>query len=227
MTFDMQRALAEAPRDRGVAWRFVREFAAYWGRPLRAGDGFGVEEVGAAGRRLGVGLPAALCEAYVLFGRRRDLTGNHDTFLTPEELYVADGTLVYRVANQDRACWGVPVADLGDADPATVRRPDTSPVARWEPHEPSLSVALLAMVMSEVLMLEDGLSDHAESPDAVPELERLYDELPAVGQDFRWFSGPDALVRVAGGGAWIDVRGRTPEALDAVREAVPGPWAGG
>lgn len=223
--FDMGEGLAGALRDRDLAWDFVRDFAAFWGRPLEPGDGCGPDELAAAERRLGVPLPAALREAYLLFGRRSDLTSNHDTLLAPDQLYVSDGALVYRVENQGCAFWGVLLADLERADPGTVIRADLADKSqeRWEPWEPSLSSAGVSMVMSELLQLDDGLTDHASFDDPDLDLAEMFQELPRVGPELRWFSGPDVLLREVDG-CFLDVRGRTEEALDAVRETLGTDW---
>ncbi|MEY9967556.1 hypothetical protein ABIA33_005627 [Streptacidiphilus sp. MAP12-16] len=67
-------------------------------------------------------LSRPVCQAYLFLGRRTDLTSNHDRLLMPDELYVADGALVYRVENQGAASWGVLLEDLGDDDLGTVMR---------------------------------------------------------------------------------------------------------
>ena len=56
---------------------------------------------------------------YALFGRRADLTSNHDTLRAPAELYVdeAGEALVIRDANQGAARWGILLADLSHDDP--------------------------------------------------------------------------------------------------------------
>jgi hypothetical protein len=230
VVFDMHDGLIRALRGRSEAWDFLRGFAAHWARPLGPQDGWNAEAVAEAEHRLGVALPAALREAYLLFGRRADLTSNHDTLLGPDELYVSDGALVYQVENQGCAFWGVALEDLARADPGTLIRPDLADKTRerWEPWEPSLSTACVAMVMSETVLAEDGFTDHGEVADdefALTEVELLR-QLPGVGRELRWFSGPDVLVREVEGGI-LDVRARTEEALDAVREAIPADWLDG
>ncbi|MGX1543669.1 SMI1/KNR4 family protein [Streptomyces adustus] len=223
--FDMHRGLTGALRDRNLAWDFLKEFAAYWGRPLRPGDGYAAEGLAAAEQRLGTALPTALREAYLLFGRRTDLTSNHDTLLGPDALYVQDGALVYRAENQGAAFWGVLLTDLGQDDPATVMRLDLADKSqeRWEPWEPSLSSACVSMVMSELVQLDDGFTDHAELDGEELGQGDPFRELPRVGRELRWFSGPDVLLREVDD--WfLDVRARTKEALDAVREAIPADW---
>ncbi|MCX4679338.1 SMI1/KNR4 family protein [Streptomyces sp. NBC_01433] len=51
-------------------------------------DGWGETDLVAAEERLGIQLPSALREAYLLFGHRHDLTSNHGVLLSPSELYV-------------------------------------------------------------------------------------------------------------------------------------------
>lgn len=222
--FDIRTAMAESVRSRAGAWALVRGFAAYWGEPLGPDDGFADAELDAAERRLGLRLPAALREAYRLFGRRADLTSNHDVLLTPDELYVLDGALVYRAENQGCAHWGVLLDDVEREDPPTVIRPDLADKSRerWEPWEERLSTAAAVMAMTEKLLEDDELTDFVDSPDELPDGFR---ELPALGRGCRWYRGPDVLVSVVED-AWMTARARTPEALEALYEAVPGDWLG-
>jgi hypothetical protein len=53
-------------------------FAGSWRSPLTERDGCGEDELAAAERRLGLRLPAAVREAYALFGKWPDLTSNQD-----------------------------------------------------------------------------------------------------------------------------------------------------
>ncbi|WP_207232390.1 hypothetical protein [Micromonospora kangleipakensis] len=117
---------------------------------------------------MALALPAALREGYALLGGRPDLTSNQDTLPPPDELYVDDGALVFRVENQACAFWGVPLAELGRADPPTAMRPDLADKSaeRWEPWLPTVSMSLVEVVLSESLAGEDGLSDHRDGEDA-------------------------------------------------------------
>lgn len=76
--FDVSRAVGSGLGDRQRVWGFIAEFAAAWARPLSPGDGYSEDVLWAVGERLGVRLPAALREAYLLFGRRSDLTAQQD-----------------------------------------------------------------------------------------------------------------------------------------------------
>ncbi|MEU3565525.1 SMI1/KNR4 family protein [Kitasatospora sp. NPDC006786] len=222
--FDIPAAMAESVRSRAGAWALVRGFAAYWGEPLGPADGFTDEELDAAELRLGLRLPVALREAYRLFGRRADLTSSQDVLLTPDELHVLDGALVYRAENQGCAHWGVPLDALDREDPPTVGRLDLADKSqeRWEPWEERFSTAAAAMAMTEKLLEEHELTDFLELEDELP--DGLV-ELPALGRNFRWYQGPEVLVGVAEE-AWVAARARTPQALDALYGVLPGEWLG-
>ncbi|WBP90608.1 SMI1/KNR4 family protein [Kitasatospora cathayae] len=213
--FDMPAAMAETLRGREGAWALVRGFAAHWGEPLTPDDGFTDAELDAAEQRLGLRLPVALREAYRLFGRRADLTSCQDVLLTPDELYVLDGALVYRVENQACARWGVLLDDLAQEDPPTVERLDLADKSqeRWEPWEERFSTAAAVMAMSEKLMEDDGLSLFFEPDEELP--DGLV-ELPALGRGCRWFAGPEGLVLLVAADDYAFARARTEQALDAL-----------
>lgn len=225
---DMTAGMHAAIRSRAEAWSFLADFAAYWRAPLQAGDGYDAATLDAAERRLGLRLPAALREAYLLLGHRDDLCRNQDRLLRPDELQVYEGALVYHAENQGAAHWGILLDDLGAEDPATVVRPDLADKSaeQWEPWTGRLSVALVELIMSETALYDgDGLSDGADLPDDTLE---MFAPLPALvpeetGYGSAWFLGDDVLAHV-NDGVWLTVRARSADALDAVRDAVPGDW---
>jgi hypothetical protein len=163
----------------------------------------------------------------MLLGRRDDLCRNQDRLLRPDELHFHEGALVYHAENQGVARWGILLDDIAAEDPATVIRTDLAdkPAERWEPWTQRLSLALVELVMSETALYEDdGLSDGTDLPgtDALA----AFDLMPAVLPErfgSAWFIGDDVLLHVQEG-CWLTARGRTPEALDALRHAIPGDW---
>lgn len=222
-------------------WRTIAAIARDWAEPLREGDGTAEAkvdaELDAAEARLGHTLPAALREAYRLLGHRPDLTSNQDQLLAPDELRLDGdrGVLVYRVENQAGAYWGIRVTDLELADPPVLLRSD---LARprpedWEPWLDRVSTAFVEIVLSETFMRHDDLTDFsdgfAEDEPTREVLDREYTRLPLpeypLGQDegCRWYVGGGVLLR-ADPGNLLNVRARTPEALDALRDRFPGAW---
>ncbi|MEU6678792.1 SMI1/KNR4 family protein [Streptomyces sp. NPDC046853] len=234
--FDMVRALTAGVAGRAGARDFVRGFAAHWTTPLAEGDGWSEGELAAAEARLGLRLPQALREAYALCGRRRDLTGNHDVLLAPDELYVdgAREALVFRQENQGAASWGILLADLGADDPAVFIRADLADKSaeKWECWLERTSLAFVEIVLAEALHSPEELSDFLDDLDAdgIDVLEQHCTRLPLpdypLGEGepgIRWYAATDVLLR-ADGGEVLYARARTGEALDRVRDLIPGDW---
>ncbi|MFB0632413.1 SMI1/KNR4 family protein [Streptomyces sp. AB3(2024)] len=236
--FELASSLARGVENRNGAWSFVQGFAAHWAGALESGDGWAEADLVAAEKRLGVPLPTALREAYLLFGRRRDLTGNHDVLLGPAELYVddADQALVFRHENQGAASWGILLDNLRDDDPAVVIRPDLADkgAERWEEWLERLSLCFVEIVLSESLHADEGLCDFLDpDDDSIALLEENAARLPfpacPIGEEdhaIRWFLGRDVLLRDDDGTA-ILARGRTAEDLDRFRDLIPGDWLNG
>ncbi|MGW3356868.1 SMI1/KNR4 family protein [Streptomyces bungoensis] len=231
--FDLAASLARGVEDRNGAWAFVQDFAAHWvGAALGRDDGWTEADLDAAEQRLGLRLPRALREAYALFGRRRDLTSNHDVLLGPAQLYVDDAkeALVFRHENQGAASWGVLLSSLQDDDPAVLFRLDLADKSaeRWEDWLERLSLCCVEIILSESLHAGEELCDFLDPDDgslALLEANSVRLPFPAypVGEETRWFLSRDVLLRHDDGAAVL-ARGRTAEDLDRVRSLIPGDW---
>lgn len=231
--FDLAASLARGVEGRSGAWTFIQGFAAHWvGAALGSNDGWTEADLDAAEERLGVQLPTALREAYLLFGRRHDLTGTHDVLLGPAELYVDDAkeALVFRHENQGAASWGILLSSLQDDAPAVLIRLDLADKSaeRWEDWLERLSLCFVEIIFSESLQADEELCDFLDPDgDSLELLERSSVRLPfpayPIGEETRWFLGQDVLLRDDDGAA-ILARGRTAEDLDRVRVLIPGDW---
>ncbi|TDE16962.1 SMI1/KNR4 family protein [Actinomadura sp. 6K520] len=239
-SFDLVRDLPSALRDRTAAWAYIRGFAATWRTPLAPGDGTPDADLTAAEANLGVHLPAALREAYALFGRRADLHSNMHSLLSPAEFYVDDRkeALVFREENQGAASWGVLLSDLDKAeldktdldkaDPPVRMRTDLGDkeAERWEGWLAAFSVSCIEIVLSEALQADEPVCDHGDFED-FDELDRRFTRLPfpsypegEEGETF--YTAPGLLLCDAGG--WLSVRARDEETLDRFREDFPADW---
>ncbi|MEU6882480.1 SMI1/KNR4 family protein [Streptomyces sp. NPDC046712] len=232
--FDLVESLRRGVEGhRSAAWTFIQNFAAHWvGGVVENGDGWTADDLIAAEERLGLRLPAALREAYLLFGRREDLTSNHDVLLSPAELYVdeAKEALVFRHENQGVASWGLLLDNLEEDDPAVFIRLDLADKSaeRWEEWLDRLSLCFVEIVLSESLQADEELCDFLDPDDeSIELLETNSVRLPfptyPIGEETRWFLAQDVLLRDDAGAA-ILARGRTAKDLDRVRELIPGNW---
>lgn len=229
--FEALEAVCSQEGDRDRAWDFVRAFTAAFGRAVLEGDGVADSRLYAVEERLGAAIPQALREAYLLFGQRIDLTAAQDRFVAPEHLEVdANGVLIFRVENQHCAWWGIPAGAVNSDDPPVLVNVGDG----WVPYSDRLTLALVEMVLSETMFSADERAgDNRELDDvAYAVLIEEFDRLPLPdfpfwagmdGSSIRWFAGPDVLLR-DDGGSWLWVHGRTPEALQKVRERLPGDW---
>jgi len=233
--FDAGEALGGGLGDRSQAWDFIRDFAAEWTTPLGPGDGVSRDAWRAAEDHAGVELPAALREAYLLFGRRPDLTSRQDRLIPPHQLGLDESgrVVVFRVENQGCAEWGMAVADLASADPPVCIRDRDG--GDWEPFLDRVSVACAEMVLSEVVIGRGHLGDMCDLPGGLIAMaESAYAQLALPeyrlwadrGITVRWFSAPGKLLRMDGRGprCWLLAAGQTLADLDAIRAAIPGPW---
>ena len=217
------------PGDRTAAWHLAELIAADWSaRPLTPDDGYPETDLEAAETTLGHPLPAALREALHLFGRRDDLTRNQDPLATPEDLDIHEGALIFRDENQGVCSWGVLLEDLGQEDPPTYFRADLADKSKeeWIPWTDKLSLALVEALMAETVLAdtEDDLGVSQDLGDQTPE-EAGLTALPRIQPAWyqtTWYVGDDLLAHAADG-AWITIRARTSEALNAYTGASASP----
>lgn len=232
--FEVIQKFPAAMAGRAGAWDFIGGFAATWRSPLADGDGWSEADLDAAEARLGLRLPAALREAYQLFGRRTDLTSLHDVLLSPADLEVKDQALVFRVENQSVAFWGILIADLDQPDPPVVIRMDLADkdAETWDSWLDRYSHACVEIVLSESLFSSEDLGGNRElSDDEASMLEQRFARLPLPDYPtsqttvpaVRWFAGQDVIIR-DDQRTWIWVRARTTDALDQICIELPGDW---
>lgn len=93
------------------------------GCKLRAQDGFPLNKVAAAEKKLGVRLPNALRDYYLVAGRERSLNHAHNRLLAPGDLDKRAGKLVFMEENQWVVVWGVAVSSKPADDPRVYQGP--------------------------------------------------------------------------------------------------------
>ncbi|MER5494553.1 hypothetical protein [Streptomyces sp. NPDC002490] len=227
-------ARATAAGRAGAIWDFIRSFAEDWARPLAPEDGCPEGELRERADRLGLALPAAVHEAYALFGRRDDLVRVQDRLLRPAQWEYDPETevLIVRVENQYAVEWGVSLAGHGDpSDPPVFFR--ATDEETWLPFLDRFSLACAEMVLSESLFAPGAaLDNRALDPVTTARVAELCTPLPLPGypvwavpegEPVRWFHRDGVLLR-ADGSDWLWARGRDAAALAAARADLPGEW---
>lgn len=98
-------------------WSANAEHIASLCRPWRTGDGCDPVALALAEERLGIALPAILAQFLTSWGNRFDLLKNYDVLFSPEHLRIVGDMLLYGQENQGVYVWGIPIAQITDADP--------------------------------------------------------------------------------------------------------------
>ena len=113
---------ATLPQHRADRWRLLGEVLRRWFDlpPDDASWGVPARHLDEAERRLGLRLPIGLHEWFEQYAALACVWSLQDRLLSPTELRVTSGTLVFCTENQDVVEWGIRVSDLTLDDPPVV-----------------------------------------------------------------------------------------------------------
>ena len=111
------------------------------GRPLITRDGVAEQRLKQAEKRLGIALPAAMRDYYVVAGAAIE-NREHNQLYTPEELVVEEGRLLFMEENQAVVHWGVPLRSKRRADPEVWQRVNGDK-AEWYSEHMAFSVFIV------------------------------------------------------------------------------------
>jgi hypothetical protein len=126
---------AALPKDRNDRWELVRSFVGNWHAPLLETDGVTEDDIAVAERGLGVQLPTALREWYLLAGRKTAIWSRQDSLaqLGGIQLSSPDKALLFRWENQGCERWGICREDLRFDDPPVCSFEERSRLSCWKP----------------------------------------------------------------------------------------------
>jgi hypothetical protein len=91
-------------------------------RDLIAGDGTPEASLAQAELRLGLRLPVALREYFLIAGNADDANRMHNVLFRSDEFVVEDGYLVFMEENQAVVHWGIPIDRCDETDPDVWQR---------------------------------------------------------------------------------------------------------
>ncbi|MCW8137829.1 MAG: hypothetical protein KIT58_02895 [Planctomycetota bacterium] len=213
-------------------WRRLTTFTSKWYRaPLGDLDGDSLRQVTATETELGIELPCAVREWYLLVGRRIAQLQDHPIKLRDLDPASRDeGVLVLYVENQSVVRWGVRFEDAAAEDPPGYVEHHVGDGGWLLQHE-SVSELLLTLVLSETLIgswsgqgvgalgpLAEGVRGMNGAGGAATRasLEREYSALPLPtwywpSYPTRFFGDSDTLIRLMDDD-WIEAATRSPGA---------------
>ncbi len=116
----------------------------YLGRKLRQSDGASLPALQRAEKRIGYAFPQAIRQYHALCGRNRKLNRIYNFVRTLSEIAIEDGHLTIMDENQGVVSWGIPLANITEADPIIWQRNNTPPIA-WYSEEKTWSELLASM----------------------------------------------------------------------------------
>jgi hypothetical protein len=126
--------------------KYLRDYQKIYselGRELTPGDACPESEVAAAEARLGLRVPKALRDYYLVAGREDGFNRAHDRLLPPGEWFVDQGHLVFQEENQSAVYWGVEAAPGPPDDPPVFQGVNDDSI-RWFREHDSCRVFLTA-----------------------------------------------------------------------------------
>jgi hypothetical protein len=117
-----------------------------FGYPLSERTALSSGVLAEAEKRLGVRVPAALRDYYLVAGRERRFNTCGNRLLPPSEWAVDKQRLVFMEENQAVCCWGVSVRNSGSDDPPVSEGVGDGESTTWYPLHRKCSVFLTAML---------------------------------------------------------------------------------
>ena len=205
------KALRSSLDAEWLAWlntlRYRTAFAAL-DRPLTQKNGISEKRIAVGERRLGIRLPRALRDYYLVAGSHR-FNQAHNNLLPPEEWYLESGKIVFLQENQGVWFGGVKVNDkAGDDPPVFGQYEGTTDRFRWP--EPC-SEFLVTQLYVQAVYGYDGMKYRGSADIVTPEaLARLEETWPFVGEDLDGpaFGKDGQGACIVGGSLYVGGRGK-------------------
>lgn len=192
-------------------WNTMRRFIAHWYPPLMQEDGIPSTELDEAENRLGLKLPTALRDWYMLAGGREDISAAQNYLLRPSELSIVDHHLVFYVESQRVVGWGIPLTSLERSDPSVEL--DTGYLASqhgWVQENTLFSDFMRQMVIHQSLFTGDFRGNASLGPTVTRKIEATFPYLNLPS--WHWpiyptqFFGDDDVILVTNDDSWLWIK---------------------
>jgi hypothetical protein len=144
--------------------KYYRAMYRTFGHPLTERTALSSKVLAAAQKRLGVRIPAALRDYYLLAGRERRFNACHDRLLAPAEWSVDKKRLIFMEENQKVVWWGVSTRNPDSDDPPVSQGVNDEPIT-WHPEHRKCSVFLAVMLHYQAVSGGFRYCGRANAPD--------------------------------------------------------------
>jgi hypothetical protein len=170
----MDRSLPSNPKHKSAQlWRRWRmaSFKKYYqtiyqtfGYPLSKSTALPSKVLTAAEKRLGLRIPAALRDYYLVAGRERRFSACHNRLLPPAKWSVNKDRLIFMEENQRVVWWGVSTRNPRSDDPPVSQGINDEPIT-WHPEHRKCSVFLAVMLHYQAACGGFRFCGGADAPD--------------------------------------------------------------
>ena len=184
----------QIPFDRASRWTLASKLIAKWfGSAPQSTESDSVRgDIEAVERRLGLALPASLCEWYLHSGSRYDVWNVQDRLVRLSELCIEEDRLVFFRENQGVVHWSIPISTLSLADPPVIV---SDPSSGGLHHDEAQSVSEFALQMlclnAKFSALNLPRANGQVTANAILALEQHLPRLPVA--DLHWPPFPTRL----------------------------------
>jgi hypothetical protein len=144
--------------------RYYRTLYATFGYPLTERTAMSPRMLTAAEKRLGLLIPAALRDYYLVAGRDRRFSACQNRFLDPREWNIDKQRLIFIQENQSAFWWGVSTRNPDADDPPVSQGMDDEPIT-WTPAHRKCSVFLAVMLHYQAVNGGFRYCGRADAPD--------------------------------------------------------------
>jgi hypothetical protein len=143
--------------------KYYRTLFDTFGYPLTERTALSPNVIAAAEKRLGVRIPAALRDYYLVAGRERRFNTSHNRVLAPQKWTIDKQRLIFMEENQQVVWWAISTRNAGNDDPPIYQAVDDEPLT-WVREHRKCSVFLAVMLHYQAVGGAYGFQGYGQAP---------------------------------------------------------------
>lgn len=144
--------------------KYYRTLFSQFGYPLTKNTAVPLKAIKDAEQRLGIKVPQALRDYYLVAGREKRFNKSCNRLLAPRDWSVDKQRLLFMEENQSVLWWGVSIRNPDTQDPRISQGQNDDPIT-WYPEHPQCSVFLAVMLHYQAVNNGYRFCSSASTPD--------------------------------------------------------------